>query len=150
MNIIKWESWNAIEEDMIEVKTAMYKNILASLSTPASQDEIEDYDYQEEPSVVNINTNTPLFTPFGLHSSQSPFKPSCRWSCWMGHTTFDITAEVQDLLDEFPGIEALAVIGRYTFCVGIGKAFETSAVKKSIEDYFSSGDEDGEFRGSLE
>lgn len=137
-NKIVWESWNAIEEDMVEKKSAMYKNLLAELSTSQS----DDYEYEEEmkPMEVSINSNTPLITPFGLHSYQSPFKPSSRWECWIGHTNFKITHGIKNTLNKCIGVESLCIMGCYSFCVGVGKAFNSSDIRQEIESTFHCGE----------
>lgn len=74
-------------------------------------------------------------TPFGVYPLESMFKPSDRWDCWIGTTNFDITRSVKKRLKkEIPGIEALRILGRYTFCIGVPITFCATIVRKAIED----------------
>ena len=50
-----------------------------------------------------------------------------------GYTNFDLTHKVSDKMKFIKGVEALKVMSRYTFCVGVGKMFNFSTVRKDIE-----------------
>lgn len=117
---IAWESWNAKEQDML------------------------DLDDQEGPELEEISediSNMPILmmhprtivTPFGVYDHSSIFKPSERWDCWICHTNFNITQEIVEIINEANGVESLVVMGRYTFCIGIARLFDSSDVKGEIE-----------------
>jgi len=55
------------------------------------------------------------------------------FDCWMGHTNFNITEGVKDKLNATEGIEALKILSRYRFFVGIGKMFDFKDVRREIE-----------------
>ena len=63
-------------------------------------------------------------TPLGFFSIDDPLRPSIMFDCWIGHTNFDITNEVKQLIEKTPGIEAFRVMSRYRFFIGIGKLFK--------------------------
>jgi len=57
---------------------------------------------------------------------------------WTGHANFNISEEVLEEIEEFPGVETLDVLTRYRFKVGFGKAFaaggwNTSRIRRGIE-----------------
>ena len=56
-----------------------------------------------------------------------------QFECWMGHTNFDITKNVQRTLEKTEGVELLVVTSRYKFFVGIGKLFDFRSVRRDIE-----------------
>ena len=61
------------------------------------------------------------------------FKPSNRWDCWIATTNFDITTSIKKKLKKIQGIEALRILGRYTFFLGIPITFDFKDVRKDIE-----------------
>jgi hypothetical protein len=56
------------------------------------------------------------------------------FDCWIGHTNFDITPSVKNILDSTAGVEVLKVLSRYRFFIGIGKLFDFKEVRKNIEE----------------
>ena len=55
------------------------------------------------------------------------------FDCWLGHTNFNLTEEIKDNLNKVDGVEVLKICSRYRFFVGIGKMFEFSDVRETIE-----------------
>ena len=74
-----------------------------------------------------------LYTPLGIYPEESSLKPSDRWDCWMGYSNFDITNDIADKIEMIEGVEALRVMGRYSFFIGIGKLFDIKEVRTDIE-----------------
>lgn len=58
------------------------------------------------------------------------------FDCWMGHTNFNITKEIKDKLNCTEGIEVLKICSRYRFFIGVGRMFDFTDVRKTIEDLF--------------
>lgn len=117
---ISWEHWNSKEIEDIPVEDA------------------EDYSdgYQDDKDkVISFKSDSldMIHTPFGQVPKTSRLKPSDRWDCWTGYTNRDITHSIGKKIAQIPGVEALSIMSRYTFCVGIGKLFEFSVVRKEIE-----------------
>ena len=74
-----------------------------------------------------------ISTPIGTYPEDSCMKPSDRWDCWMGHSNFSITNEISDKIELVDGIEALKIMGRYSFFIGVGKLFDIKDVRTDIE-----------------
>jgi hypothetical protein len=55
------------------------------------------------------------------------------YDCWVGHANFNITPEIRAKLKVTPGVEALKIISRYRFFIGVGKMFDFAEVRKFIE-----------------
>jgi hypothetical protein len=55
------------------------------------------------------------------------------YDCWVGHANFDITPSVMSKLKRTEGVEALKIISRYRFFIGVGKMFDFAEVRNSIE-----------------
>jgi len=123
---IAWESWNAklegLQQEVMNEDQSTYlenENLQASEIIPSEM-------FIAPPRVVH--------TPLGVYPEDSLLKPSDRWDCWIGHTNFDITNNVAAKLDsEIHGVEALKILGRYSFFIGIGKLFDIAQVRKDIE-----------------
>jgi hypothetical protein len=73
-------------------------------------------------------------TPLGIYSDTSILKPSSRWDCWLGYTNFEISKKIGNIIEEIPGVEALKIMGRYSFFIGVGRLFSIKNVRKSIEE----------------
>ena len=123
---IAWESWNAklegLQPEIINEDQPTYlenEHLQASEIIPSEM-------FVAPPRVVH--------TPLGVYPEDSLLKPSDRWDCWIGHTNFDITNSVVAKLDsEIDGVEALKILGRYSFFVGVGRLFDIAQVRKDIE-----------------
>lgn len=124
---IAWESWNA-KVDLI--------------SSAAQIQETEDQEYEMEevsqfpidPAFI-LEQQKILYTPIGPYPEESMLKPSDRWDCWIGYTNFPITNKVSHTLNKsVEGIEALKILGKYSFFIGVAKLFDISEVRKDIEE----------------
>jgi len=126
--IIAWESWNVKEKELAEI----------------SDLESFDMEMQEESEQIMQSDNflSPILgeirpqviqTPWGVVSFDSALKPSDRWDCWLGYTNFGLTHKISDKIKVIEGVEAIKVMSRYTFCIGVGKLFEFHNVRKDIE-----------------
>ena len=117
---IAWENWkekvdysppeNKLEESTEEDEDAIEKSLLSAM---------------EIPRLVQ--------TPLGIFHYEDKLKPSEKFDCWIGYTNFDITQNVSDLIECVDGVEALEVMSRYTFFLGVGKMFNFRDVRLGIE-----------------
>jgi len=73
-------------------------------------------------------------TPLGIFHYEDKLRPSEKFDCWIGYTNFDITQNVSDAIESVEGVEALEVMSRYTFFLGVGKMFNFRNVRTSIEE----------------
>ena len=126
--IIAWENWSEIEKELTD---DMY-----------TVDEIDDEEQASElEALINNMPLSPLisdvksyiYTPSGQVSCDSKLKPSDRWDCWMGYTNFGITNTIENKIKNIDGIDALKVMSRYSFCIGIGKLFKFTDVRRELE-----------------
>ena len=126
---IAWESWNARVEDIMSPKDITLPEIDAS---EANYSEIEiPVDFF--PPEMFLQQQRVLYTPLGIYPEESSLKPSDRCDCWMGYSNFDITNDIADKIEMIEGVEALRVMGRYSFFIGIGKLFDIKEVRTDIE-----------------
>lgn len=123
---IAWESWNA-KADVS----------LAQTEIETIQEEKNLFDESLEIMNQDLLIQAPkmVYTPLGVYPEGSHLKPSDRWDCWICHTNFAITEEIVDTLDtQIDGVEALKILGKYSFFIGVAKLFDILDVRKDIED----------------
>ena len=85
------------------------------------------------PQEIFIQPQRILYTPLGAYPEESQLKPSDRWDCWLAYTNFDITNDIAEIIEDIHGVEALRVLGRYSFFVGVGKLFDIKDVRIRME-----------------
>lgn len=130
MKKIMWENWNEKEIELTD-SASLDNMILDNLE--GDEDQTMQMDSFLSPLMADLQSPV-VHTPFGAVPSDSSLKPSDRWQCWLGYTNFDLTHKVSDKMKIITGIEALRIMSRYTFCVGVGKLFNFTNVRKEIED----------------
>lgn len=120
-NKIAWENWDSdvLEQEIID-------NILES----------EDFEEEEEAedALLFLGKIPKLITtPTGIYQLHDKMNILNQFDCWMGHTNFDLTKSVEKIIESVEGVELLSIIGRYRFFIGIGKLFNFSDVRRTIE-----------------
>lgn len=125
---IAWESWNSkiaeIEEQEDDIE----------LVDESEDIEIDGAAYSINPEMFLLGQSKMVHTPLGQYPNDSLLRPCNRWDCWIGHTNFDITKEIAEKIEVVDGIEALKIMGRYSFFIGVAKMFDISDVRKDIKD----------------
>lgn len=129
MKKIAWENWNEKEKDLIEVDSM---DSFTNMDDEIDENQLAQMENMLGPIIGDFRSSI-IQTPFGSVPADSILKPSDRWDCWMGFTNFDLTIKVSDRIKIIHGVEALKIMSRYTFCVGVGKMFNFSSVRKDIE-----------------
>jgi hypothetical protein len=129
MKKIMWENWNEKEIELVEPSPY---NIVENAEEMMSE-QLSSLESTLGGMPMFSDISNLVHTPFGMIPSESALKPSDRWECWLGYTNFDLTHKVSDKMKFIKGVEALKVMSRYTFCVGVGKMFNFSTVRKDIE-----------------
>jgi len=132
MKKIMWENWNEKEKDLLELP---FQDQYILENSEEENDQIMSLSKDDHSLLSPIIDMQPqvIHTPFGVVPHDSILKPSDRWECWLGYTNFDLTHQVSDRMKTVSGVEALRIMSRYTFCVGIGKMFKFTSVRKEIE-----------------
>jgi len=73
-----------------------------------------------------------IATPMGIIPVNDHTSSGKIFNFWMGHTNFDITKKVAEIIEITEGVESLDVYTRYRFRISVGKAFEDSIVMRNI------------------
>lgn len=128
-NVIIWEKWRdpfgELDED----------------NTPS--DGLGEFLDEEEDDNDQLIDNNPfkaiakqvkvISTPMGIVPINENTASGKIFNFWTGHTNFDITKGVFNILEAVDGVETLDVFTRYRFRIGIGKAFTDSYVMNDIQ-----------------
>tara|TARA_A100001515_G_scaffold91531_1_gene72981 strand:- start:370 stop:1008 length:639 start_codon:yes stop_codon:yes gene_type:complete len=127
---IAWSSWSALEEAMVLSETPPIPDFGDIDPEEVLAEEAQMLSFMP---IFSQQESKLLHTPLGFFPIDSPLKPSDRWDCRIGHTNFEITQSTKDILNRIDGVEALKVLGRYTFFIGIATMFKFKDVRVDIE-----------------
>uniref|UniRef100_A0A6M3LF61 Uncharacterized protein n=1 Tax=viral metagenome TaxID=1070528 RepID=A0A6M3LF61_9ZZZZ len=131
---IFWQRWQdpfTQIKDQIE-KQSRSQNINKANFSGSYEDEYESAQHIQSFPMIS----TPMMpTPMGLMPIPTPDISS--FNFWIGHTNFNITKTIFDLLDKMPGIETLECSSPYRFRIAIGRAFNENIVKNNIAQMIS-------------
>lgn len=137
--IIIWEKWRDPygTDDNAEIK-----NIIDDLIHRQSQDlENEDEDEKEQNTVQSsiqehigfLKHKMPMMvTPIGLIPFTENTAPGKIFNFWTGHSNFNITNKISNIIEATNGVETLDIFTRYRFRIGVGKAFKDADVMHDI------------------
>jgi hypothetical protein len=129
--IITWQSWNAMADEYISILHEEFVDMTEELLNMGSGG--------NEMGAIPMgflrgDSSNVIHTPLGIYPIDSMFKPSDRWDCRIGTTNFCITHNIKNqLAKEVKGVEALKIMGRYTFFIGVPHTFDFRDVRADIE-----------------
>lgn len=116
-NLIVWEKW----------------------SDPYSNNNDDDYDwsdFEQDEDDNKIDVKYEKYQAIITNMGIIPYNEStdsCKiFNFWTGHTNFDITNNIGELIEFTEGVETLDIFTRYRFRIGIGKAFNERDVINNI------------------
>lgn len=75
-----------------------------------------------------------IASPLGLIPYNEYTASSKIFNFWVGHTNFNISKPVVNIIEQCDGVELLDIFTRYRFRIGIGKCFSDSDTMKTITD----------------
>lgn len=128
---IGWQKYESVIEEQMNspILLSLMSNLqklqaqqLDDQSVEDDEDESEDLGFESGTMMYPISNQ--LIQDISLLSN---------FDCWIGHTNFDITKDVKNILDAANGVEALKIYSRYRFFIGVGKMFDFKNVRKEIE-----------------
>lgn len=122
--LIVWEKW-----------VDPYGSNLDSVEWPGYNNNniIDDDDEQDnniKPPIinkVNVLATKMGIIPFNEHTDCSKI-----FNFWIGHTNFNITKKIADILQSIDGVETLDIFTRYRFRISFGKAFDERTIINNI------------------
>jgi|TARA_R110000824_G_scaffold231356_4_gene419188 hypothetical protein len=127
---IGWQKYEDVIED--QITNPFIDHIISKLATPRDnpwednqeEDFFDEEDMTEEMTQGGIPISNDLVQELSL---------AVNYDCWLGHANFNITPEMKTKLKKTPGVEALKIISRYRFFIGVGKMFDFAEVREFIE-----------------
>lgn len=132
--LIIWEKWiDPFGRDQDEAKWIDYENNLSNIDEHIDPDEpdMSDQDAQSMP-YVSTNSVKVIASPLGLIPYNEHTASSKIFNFWLGHTNFNISTTIKDIIEEIDGVEILDIFTRYRFRIAIGKCFEDADVINNI------------------
>lgn len=127
--LIKWEKWvDPFGTDMDEAKWTDYNDDITDLNDIASpeQEDVPHHIVSSQPPVKVIASPLGLI-PYNEHTASSKI-----FNFWLGHTNFNISTNIKDLIEKIDGVEILDIFTRYRFRIAIGKCFNDADVMNTI------------------
>jgi hypothetical protein len=123
--LIVWEKWiDPFGQALEEAKWTDYENEIDTL------DNIEYVDEEE----IEMKSIKAIATPMGIIPYNELTAPASLFNFWVGHTNFNITKPIVQIIEDTPGVEILDVFTRYRFRIGIGKCFADNETMKEVND----------------
>lgn len=134
---IGWQKYEDVIED--QVTNPFIDHIISKMANPAQAPvEMQDFpeDFEELLEEISKDGTMDMGMGMGVPVSQALIEDlslAINYDCWVGHTNFDITPSLKRKLSKIEGVEALKIVSRYRFFVGVGRMFNFSDVRKSVE-----------------
>lgn len=127
---IVWQKWN----DPI----TQFKDQIQQINRQQKLNnffENEGYNPLEEnhPSMLptpSITSFPMISTPMGL--IPAPIPDMSTFNFWIGHTNFNITKTVMNIIENTIGVETLDLFSPYRFRISVGQAFDDNVIKNQI------------------
>jgi hypothetical protein len=134
---IGWQKY----EDFIEkqLTSPILTNILQNIAASNLHADEDDDEEDDEDTYIDENDddkNLKIISPLLPITNQliDDITMLSTFDCWIGHTNFDVTPTIKNILNKVPGVEVLKICSRYRFFIGIGKMFDFKDVRQYIED----------------
>ena len=125
MNKIIWEKWNdPFGENIDETKWNNYDDEDSDADSELLDDE---YLKSKMNKPIKVIASPMGLIPYNEHTASSKI-----FNFWVGHTNFNISKPISDIIEKCNGVELLDVFTRYRFRIGIGKCFNDSDTMKTI------------------
>lgn len=129
--LIKWEKWvDPFGQDIDEAKWTDYNNDIADINAVME----EDSDDLPKPPLSSNNPIKVIASPLGLIPYNEHTASGKIFNFWLGHTNFNISTKIKDIIEGCEGVEILDIFTRYRFRIAIGKCFNDSDIMSLIND----------------
>lgn len=129
---IIWQKWKdpfGEKDDDIDLDDE-YSNFLNDVDDGIDEDR-KNTNLDE---LLNNKQIKVIATPMGIVPINENTASGKIFNFWIGHTNFNITKYIADLIEKTDGVETLDIFTRYRFRIGIGKAFTDASVMKDIQE----------------
>lgn len=125
---IIWEKWtDPFGEDLDETKWNHYDDRELD-----EESELLDNEFIKSKLTKPIKV---ISSPLGLIPYNEYTASGKIFNFWVGHTNYNLSKSIIDIIEKCDGVELLDIFTRYRFRIGIGKCFNDSDIMKSITDH---------------
>jgi hypothetical protein len=133
INLISWQKWLDPfgSDDAEELEHDPYLADYEEQESDGTTENTNDED--QENKIINTTQRVKVIaTPMGIIPVTDNTMSGKIFNFWIGHTNFDITHKVADVIEKTDGVETLDIFTRYRFRIAVGKAFDDSSVMRDI------------------
>jgi hypothetical protein len=125
MNKIIWEKWtDPFGDDLDETKWNNYDDEDLDNDAELLDDE---YIKTKMGKPVKVIASPVGLIPYNEHTASSKI-----FNFWVGHTNFNISKTISNIIEKCDGVELLDIFTRYRFRMGIGKCFNDSEIMQNV------------------
>lgn len=127
-NTIIWEKWS----------DPFGENLDDTFQDDSSDSDIDSHaeDWPEENKLESkniIKAIKVISTPMGIIPINENTASGKIFKFWVGHTNFNITKKISQIIEDIDGVECLDIFTRYRFRIAIGKVFNDAETMSSIQ-----------------
>tara|TARA_R100000278_G_scaffold21479_1_gene20360 strand:+ start:2274 stop:2693 length:420 start_codon:yes stop_codon:yes gene_type:complete len=126
-NKIIWEKW--VDPYLPENVESQWPDYEESQDRQEDAEDAEDNDNEPE---IKRHLMYAISSPMGIIPYNEYSAPSKVFNFWVGHTNFNITQPVANIIESTEGIEILDIFTRYRFRIAIGKNFKDRNVMNTV------------------
>jgi hypothetical protein len=133
INLISWQKWlDPFGSD--DAEGLEHDPYLGDYEEQELDDEVGDVNDEDKEKKIRHTTQRlkVIATPMGIIPVTDNTMSGKIFNFWIGHTNFDITHKVADVIEKTDGVETLDIFTRYRFRIAVGKAFDDSSVMRDI------------------
>ena len=125
--LIVWQKWiDPFGKDVDESRWTDYENESPSIDMENLDDDVSHTAKQSGQTIKVIASPMGLI-PYSEHTASGKI-----FNFWTGHTNFNISKDIIDILESVNGVETLDIFTRYRFRIAVGKCFDDSLVMDDI------------------
>lgn len=126
---IIWEKWiDPFGDDIEETRWNNYDEDEEDMDSMSTQEEL----FKNKSKPVRVISSPMGLIPYNEYTSSSKI-----FNFWVGHTNFNLSKEIVQIIEVCDGVEILDIFTRYRFRLGVGKCFNDSDVMQKIQDVVS-------------
>tara|TARA_R100000084_G_scaffold97150_1_gene51064 strand:+ start:131 stop:550 length:420 start_codon:yes stop_codon:yes gene_type:complete len=126
-NKIIWEKWvDPYLPENVESQWPDYEE------SQHRQEDVEDAEDNDNEPEIKRHLMYAISSPMGIIPYNEYSAPSKVFNFWVGHTNFNITQPVANIIESTEGIEILDIFTRYRFRIAIGKNFKDRNVMNTV------------------
>lgn len=132
-NVIVWQKWvDPFGQEEDETEFDPYVGEYFDVEETFDDDEEKAMPSEQEIMKINKKAVRVIATPMGIIPVNDNTLSGKLFNFWVGHTNFNITPTVAELIEKTNGVETLDIFTRYRFRISVGKAFDDSEVMRNI------------------